>query len=95
VVTHFAGPAWLLPVAIPRGDFSEGKDPENVSRWHVALAAVEQAEAGADATAHERLLVLRTEIEAGLAGARPPTCLSSVLAHQYSARPAHGGPHLS
>jgi serine/threonine-protein kinase len=39
--------------------------PEDVSRWQVALAAVEQAEVGDDATAHERLQDLHTEIEAG------------------------------
>jgi serine/threonine-protein kinase len=44
-------------------------EPENVSRWQVALAAVEQAEAGADAMAQEQLLALRTEIAAGLAAA--------------------------
>jgi serine/threonine-protein kinase len=40
--------------------------PEDVSRWQVALAAVEQAEVGDDATAHERLQDVRTEIQAGL-----------------------------
>src|SRR5262249_10512583 len=43
--------------------------PEDVSRWQVALAAVEQAEAGADATAHDRLQALRTEVQDGLEAA--------------------------
>jgi hypothetical protein len=40
--------------------------PEDLSRWQVALAAVEQAEAGGVAAAQERLLALRTEIQNGL-----------------------------
>jgi serine/threonine protein kinase/tetratricopeptide (TPR) repeat protein len=40
--------------------------PEDVSRWQVALAAVEQTQVGDDATARERLQNLRTEIQAGL-----------------------------
>jgi serine/threonine-protein kinase len=40
--------------------------PDDVSRWQVALAAVEQAEVGDDAAARDRLLALRTEIQAGL-----------------------------
>src|SRR5262249_25940747 len=54
--------------------------PENVSRWQVALAGVEQAEAGAEGTAHERLLALRTEIEAGLAAAEHDRALLDRLA---------------
>ncbi len=38
----------------------------DLSRWQVALAAVEQAEAAGDAGARERLLALRTEIQGGL-----------------------------
>jgi Flp pilus assembly protein TadD len=40
--------------------------PEDLSRWQVALAAVEQADAGDDGTAQERLLALHSEIKDGL-----------------------------
>jgi serine/threonine-protein kinase len=59
-------------------------EPENVSRWQVALAAVEQAAAGADRMAHERLLALRTEIEAGLAAAEHDRALLERLADIHS-----------
>ena len=41
-------------------------NPEDVSRWEVALAAVEQAEAVRDEAARPRLLDLHREIQAGL-----------------------------
>ena len=40
--------------------------PEDLSRWQVALVAVEQVEAGDDGTARERLLALHSEIKEGL-----------------------------
>jgi len=43
---------------------------DDLSRWHVSLAAVEQAEAGGDASARARLLALRTEIQVGLDAAQ-------------------------
>jgi serine/threonine protein kinase len=43
--------------------------PEHVSRWQVALAAVEQTEVGDNPTARERLLDLRTQIQARLEAA--------------------------
>ena len=45
-------------------------NPEDLARWEVALAAVEQAEAGGDALARHRLLDLHREAQAGLAAAR-------------------------
>ncbi len=39
---------------------------DDVARWQVALAAVNQADAGGDAQAQSRLVSLRREIEAGL-----------------------------
>jgi len=54
--------------------------PDDLSRWQVALAAVEQAEAGGDASARDRLLALRTEVQAGLdAGQRDRTLLARVI----------------
>jgi serine/threonine-protein kinase len=56
------------------------EQPEDLSRWQVALAAAEQVESGGDATAHGRLLELRTEIQAGLGAAqRDRTLLDRVI----------------
>ncbi len=44
--------------------------PEDLSRWQVALTAVEQLGAGDDAAVGDRLPALRTEIRAGLNAAR-------------------------
>jgi serine/threonine-protein kinase len=55
-------------------------EPENVSRWQVALAAVEQSEVAGDATAQDRLLALRTEIQAGLEAAERDRALLDRLA---------------
>ena len=46
------------------------ENPEDVTRWQVALAAVNQAEAAGDAAATPRLLALREEVHAGLDAAR-------------------------
>jgi serine/threonine-protein kinase len=54
--------------------------PDDVMRWQVAWAAVEQAEAGADVTAKDRLQALRTEIEAGLHAAKRDQALLERLA---------------
>jgi tetratricopeptide (TPR) repeat protein len=43
---------------------------DDVARWQVALAAVDQADAGGDAQAESRLVSLRREIQAGLDAAR-------------------------
>jgi hypothetical protein len=60
--------------------------PEDVSRWQVALVAVEQAEVGDDATARDRLLALRTEIQAGRDAAERDRALLDRLADIRSAR---------
>ncbi len=39
--------------------------PDDLSRWQVALAAVQQAEASGDVNARDRLAALRTKIQAG------------------------------
>ncbi len=44
--------------------------PEELSRWQVALAAVEQADAVGDLRAHDRLLALSQEIQGGLDSAQ-------------------------
>jgi serine/threonine-protein kinase len=44
--------------------------PEDLSRWLVALAAVEQAEAGGDEAARPRLLAVQGLVQAGLDAAR-------------------------
>jgi eukaryotic-like serine/threonine-protein kinase len=44
--------------------------PEDLSRWQVAVTAVEQAEAAGATDAHDRLLTLRTEVQAGLDAAQ-------------------------
>jgi hypothetical protein len=59
--------------------------PEDVSRWQVALTAVEQAEAGSDATAQERLQALRMEVKAGLDAAQRDLALLDRLADIRSA----------
>jgi tetratricopeptide (TPR) repeat protein len=43
---------------------------DDVARWQVALAAVDQADAGGDGQAEARLVALRTEIQSGLDAAR-------------------------
>ena len=54
--------------------------PEDVARWQVALAAVEQADAGGDPYARARLQALRTEIQTGLGAAqRDRTLLDEVV----------------
>jgi eukaryotic-like serine/threonine-protein kinase len=45
-------------------------NPEDLARWQVALAAVQEAEAAGHADAAPRLLALRSEIQAGLEAAR-------------------------
>jgi eukaryotic-like serine/threonine-protein kinase len=44
--------------------------PEDLARWQVALAAVEQADAGDDPQVHRQLLALRFEIQTGLDAAQ-------------------------
>ena len=46
------------------------ENPEDVARWQVALAAVNQAETAQNELAARRLLALREEIQAGLDGAQ-------------------------
>jgi eukaryotic-like serine/threonine-protein kinase len=46
------------------------ENPEDLSRWQVALTAVEQAEVARGEIARTRLLALRSEIEAGLEAAQ-------------------------
>jgi len=60
--------------------------PEDVSRWQVALAAVEQAEVGDDAAARDRLLTLRTEIQTGLDAAQRDRALLDRLVEIRSAK---------
>ena len=60
-------------------------NPEDLSRWQVALAAVEQAEAAGDASAAARLLALRTEVQAGLDAARRDKALLDRLVDIRSA----------
>jgi len=60
-------------------------NPEDVSRWQVALAAVEQAQAGGDAFAHDHLLALHTEIQAGLDAAQRDKALLDRLVDIRSA----------
>src|SRR5262249_15637606 len=60
--------------------------PEDVSRWQVALAAVEQAEVGEDAAARDRLLDLRTEIQTGLDAAERDRALLDRLVEIRSAK---------
>jgi serine/threonine-protein kinase len=64
--------------------------PEDVSRWQVALAAVEQAEVGDDATARDRLQTLRTEIRAGLDAAERDRALLDRLVEIRSAEEDDG-----
>src|SRR4029077_7510210 len=45
-------------------------NPEDLSRWQVALAAVRQAETARDEGARPRLLALRAEVQAGLDAAQ-------------------------
>ena len=62
--------------------------PEDVARWQVALAALEQAEAGAGGAepAIDRLLALRTQVQAGLDGARRDRALLDRLVDIRSAK---------
>jgi eukaryotic-like serine/threonine-protein kinase len=60
--------------------------PEDGSRWQVALAAAEQAEVGDDATAQDRLLDLRTEIQDGLDAAQRDRALLDRLVEIRSAK---------
>ena len=60
-------------------------NPEDLSRWQVALAAVEQAEAAGDAGAAPRLLALRTEVQAGLDAAQRDKALLDRLVDIRSA----------
>ena len=56
-------------------------NPEDLTRWQVALAAVKQAEAAGDQGAAPRLLALATQIQAGLdAAQRDKTLLDRVVA---------------
>ena len=56
------------------------ENPEDVTRWQVALAAVKQAEAAGDEAAAPRLLALREEIQAGLdAAQRDKTLLDRLV----------------
>ncbi len=56
------------------------KNPEDVTRWQVALAAVKQAEAAGDEAAAPRLLALREETQAGLdAAERDKTLLDRLV----------------
>jgi serine/threonine-protein kinase len=59
--------------------------PEDVSRWQVALVAVEQAEVGDDATARDRLVTMHSEIKAGLAAAERDRTLLDRLVEIRSA----------
>jgi serine/threonine-protein kinase len=60
--------------------------PDDVTRWQVARAAVEQAEVGDDAVARDRLLALRTEVEAGRDAAERDRALLDRLVDIRSAR---------
>jgi eukaryotic-like serine/threonine-protein kinase len=60
-------------------------NPEDVSRWQVAAAAVEQAEAVGDASARDRLLVLHRDVQAGLDAAKRDQELLDRLVHIRSA----------
>jgi eukaryotic-like serine/threonine-protein kinase len=60
--------------------------PEDLSRWQVALAAVKQAEAGGEASAHDRLPELRTKIQAGLDAAQRDRALQDRLIDIRSAQ---------
>ena len=59
--------------------------PEEISRWQVALAAIHQAEAAGDQGAAPRLQALRTEVQAGLDAARRDKTLLEHLADIRSA----------
>jgi serine/threonine-protein kinase len=59
--------------------------PEDIERWEVALAAVEQAAPAGDRNAKARLLTLRTEIQDGLDAARRDKALLDRLADIRSA----------
>ena len=60
-------------------------NPEDLSRWQVALAAVKQAEAAGDEGAAARLLALDTEIQAGLDAAQRDKALLDRLVDIRSA----------
>ena len=59
--------------------------PDDLSRWQVALAALEQAEAGGNASARDRLLALRSQIQGGLDAAERDRTLMDDLADIRSA----------
>jgi serine/threonine-protein kinase len=59
--------------------------PEDLPRWQVALAAVQQAEAARDENALPRLLALRAEIQAGLDASRRDKALLDRLVDIRSA----------
>jgi Protein kinase domain len=61
-------------------------NPEDLARWEVALATVEQAEAAGDEGARPRLMALRTEIQAGLEAARRDKALLDRLVDIRSAK---------
>ncbi len=60
-------------------------NPADLSRWEVALAAVEQAEAGGNALAHDRLLDLHRKVQARLDAARRDQALLDRLVDIRSA----------
>ncbi len=60
-------------------------EPEDLSRWQVALAAVEQVDAGDDGTAQERLMALHSVIKEGLDAARRDRTLLDRLVEIRSA----------
>jgi serine/threonine protein kinase/Flp pilus assembly protein TadD len=60
--------------------------PEDVSRWQVALVAVQQSEVGDDAAARDRLQDLRTEVQAGLDAAQRDQALLDRLVEIRSAK---------
>ncbi len=75
----------ILGQAVTLRDQAAGQ-PEDVPRWQVALAAVEQADAGGDPRARDRLLALRTEIRAGLTAAQRDRTLLDNLVDIRSAK---------
>ncbi len=55
-------------------------EPDDLARWQVALAAVEQAEAGGDAAGRDQFLALRRDVRAGLdAAERDRTLLDRLV----------------
>ena len=60
-------------------------EPEEIPRWEVALAAVEQADPAGDPQTRARLVALRTEVQTGLGAARRDQKLLDRLVHIRSA----------